>query len=177
MQKNSKFSTRQIAYAAMFIALGIIVNSLRIGSFLSFGGFPIILSGYALGPVMGFIIGAITDVLAYIVRPSATGGFNPVFILTSALTGAIPVIVTQMLGDKYPEFKLWKIIVGIVVGQFTTSVFMVPYFISILYGKHLFIPSMIKAAIKQSYSAPLYGLLVKIIFNSLKNKFKLRETA
>ncbi len=175
MQKTSRISTKKITFAAIFIALGIVVNSLRIGNFFSFGGFPIILSGYILGPVMGFVVGGLTDILAFIIRPSTTGGFNPVFVLTSALTGAIPVIVTGFLGDKYPEFKLWKVVVGVVVGQFITSVFLVPYFISVFYGAKLLIPNMVKAAIKQSYSAPIYGILVKVLVDSLKNHFKFRE--
>lgn len=174
MQKNSIFTTRKIVYAAIFIALGLVINTMRIGTFASFGGLPIILSGYALGPVMGFIVGGVVDILGFIIRPSATGGFNPAFVLTSALTGAIPVLVTGLLGDRYPDYKIWKIIIGTIVGQFITSVFMVPYFISIFYGKNLLYPKMAEAAIKQAYSAPIYGFLVKILIDSLKNVIDFR---
>ncbi len=166
MQKNSsKFSTREISYVAIFVAIGVVINTLRMG-ILSFGGLPIILSGYALGPGMGFLVGAVTDIVAFIIRPSTTGEFNPLFIMTSALTGLIPVIVTNLLGDKYPKFKFWKVLVGVIVGQFITSVFLVPFFIDKLYAPGTFFIKMSKAAVKQATQAPVYAFLIKTIIDA-----------
>ena len=174
MQKNSKLTTKSIAYAAIFVALSVAINTVRIGS-VSFGGFPIILSGYALGPLMGFMIGGLADIVGFLIRPSATGGFNPLFILTSALTGAIPVIVTAMLGDRYPKFKLWKIIVGVLVGQTITSVILVPIFRSLLYGKNTVWYYMVKAGAKQAVSIPIYGVLIKAVLDPLIKIFNFRD--
>ena len=171
---KSKFSSKQIAYASIFIALSVVVNSLRIGK-VSFGGFPIIFSGYALGPVMGFVVGAMADIVGFIVRPSSTGGFNPLFIMTSALTGAIPVIVTSALGDKYPKYSLWKIFVGILVGQVVTSVIMVPIFLTILYGKKSLWLYMASAATKQAFSIPIYAALLKTLHEATAKVVNFRE--
>ncbi len=96
MQRSRNFlNPRSIAYASLFVALSVVINTFRIGS-VSFGGVPIIFSGYVLGPVMGFIVGAMADIVGFIVRPSGNA-FNPVFVLTSALTGMLPILVTKLL--------------------------------------------------------------------------------
>ncbi|WMM23384.1 folate family ECF transporter S component [Tissierella sp. MB52-C2] len=173
MVKKSIFTTKKIAYAAIFIAISVAINTMRIGS-ISFGGFPIIFSGYVLGPLMGFIVGALADVVGFLIRPSATGGFNPLFVLTSALTGAIPIIITRLLGDKYPNYKLWKIFLGIFIGQTITSVVMVPIFISLITGKNTVWYYIYKAAAKQIVSIPIYAILLKAINDTITKHFDFR---
>lgn len=153
---SDKFSANRITHMAILVALGVIINTVRVGS-VSFGGFPIILSGYLFGPVTGFIVGGVTDVVAFIVRPSSYG-FNPIFTLTSALTGAIPVIVTNLLGEKYPKYSFVKVLIGIFIGQILTSVLMVPFFSQVLY-KRVFLVDATKALIKQLISIPIYTFL------------------
>lgn len=164
--KSNKFTTVKISYMSIFIALSVMINSLRIGS-ISFGGFPIILSGYLLGPIPGFIVGGVSDLLGFIIRPSAFA-FNPLFTLTSALTGAIPVVVTNLLGERYPNYSLVKILIGVFVGQILTSVIMVPIFSSILYGRATVWVLAGDAFIKQALSIPVYALLIKILNDRLK---------
>ena len=151
----------------MFVALSVAINTARVGS-ISFGGFPIILSGYFLGPINGFIVGALADVIAYIIRPSAGGGFNPLFILTSALTGFIPVVVTRLLGEKYPNYNFPKLFAGIFVGQMLTSVIMVPFFRVMLYGENTFIFFASSAFIRQAFNMPLYAFLINTVNESLR---------
>ncbi|NLD18364.1 MAG: folate family ECF transporter S component [Tissierellia bacterium] len=166
-ERTNKFSTNRITYIAMFVALSVAINTARVGS-ISFGGFPIILSGYFLGPINGFIVGALADVIAYIIRPSAGGGFNPLFILTSALTGFIPVVVTRLLGEKYPNYNFPKLFAGIFVGQMLTSVIMVPFFRVMLYGENTFIFFASSAFIRQAFNMPLYAFLINTVNESLR---------
>lgn len=155
-EKTKKLTTRQITYMAIFVALSVAINTVRIGS-VSFGGFPIIMSGYLLGPLPGFVVGAVADLLGFIVRPSSFG-FNPIFTLTSALTGLIPVVFTsKVLRENYPNFTFVKVLIGIFVGQFTTSVVLVPMFQVLLYGNNTFWYFAGKAAIKQLISIPFYA--------------------
>lgn len=175
MSKNSKFSTRQIAYIGIFVGIGVMINSIRMEGVLSLGGLPIILSGYALGPGLGFIVGILTDIVAFIVRPSSTGGINPIFAITSGLTALIPVLVTRLLGDKYPKYSYWKIVVGILVGQFITSVFITPFFVDLLYLPGSFWIKMPKAAIMQTIKAPIYGFLVKVIIEATTKTINFRK--
>lgn len=167
--KKPFLTTKELTLMAMFVAIGVAINTVRVGIF-SFGGFPIILSGYVLGPIPGFIIGAITDLVAFIVRPS--GPFNPAYTLTSALTGFIPVFITNLLGDRYPKYKYWKVLIGTFIGQFLTSVFMVPVFRTIFQAtdKSFWVQVGIhagKAAIKQAWSVPLYAFLVISVIEAI----------
>lgn len=159
------FTVKGITYMSIMIAIGVMINSLRIGE-LSFGGFPIILSGYLFGPISGFVVGAITDVVAFMVRPSAFS-FNILFVLTSGLTGLIPVLITSILGDKYPKYSFIKILIGIFIGQMLTSVIMVPIFQTIFYGKVSFYVYASRAFLKQIVSIPVYAFLV----TSLSDRF------
>ncbi|MDO5716530.1 MAG: folate family ECF transporter S component [Tissierellia bacterium] len=156
-QKKSTYSTKTLVYAAVFVALSVAINSLRIGN-ISFGGFPIIFGGFALGPIMGFIIGSVADILGFLIRPSSTGGFNPLFILTSGLTGLIPVFVLRFIPVKDRFSNFVAILISIAIGQIITSVIMVPIFRYWLYA-HPLLVTMGNAAIKQLYSVPLYALL------------------
>ncbi len=171
---KSKFSARQITYIGLFVSLGVVVNSLRVGSF-SFGGLPIIMAGYALGPVLGFLTGAITDIVAFIVRPSAMGGLNPIFTLTSALTGLIPVLVTKLLGEEYPKFSYLKILIGVIVGQFLTSVVLVNIFIDILYAPGTFWIKFGHSLTKQLIQAPIYAFLIKSILEVTTKQINFRD--
>ena len=175
---NKKFSTYRLTYLAIFVALSVVINTARIGS-VSFGGFPIILSGYFLGPVNGFIVGAVADIVGFIIRPSSSGGFNPLFILTSALTGLIPVLVTRLLKEEYPKYSFLKVLAGIFVGQMLTSVIMVPFFRVILYGNNTFIYFASNAFVKQIVSIPIYAFLVVTIAEKVGanlNFKKIRKT-
>lgn len=166
MKKQRKFNIMTITYASFFIGLSVVINTLRIGN-VSFAGFPIIFSGYVLGPIMGFVVGVLADVLAFIVRPSGFP-FNPIFTFTSGLTGMIPVLFTGILGDEYPDYRLWKILCGVFIGQVITSVFMTPYFMSIIFGRYTFWYLMVQGAIKQAVSIPVYAILIKIVWDRMK---------
>ena len=161
-------STRKITYMAMFVALSVVINTMRFGS-ISFGGFPVIYSGLVLGPVNGFIVGAVSDVLGFIVRPSSGGGYHVVFTLTSALTGLIPILVVRLFKVKYPNFKFYQVLLGIFVGQMITSVIMSPYFQAFIFGKNTFIYYATKALIKQAVSIPLYAALFTSMTESIKD--------
>lgn len=171
--KNTKFSTKKITFMAIFIAISVMVNTARIGS-ISFGGFPIIFSGYLLGPFMGFIVGGVSDILGFIVRPSSFA-FNPLFTFTSALTGALPILTTRFLKEKYPNFSLIKIFLGVFVGQMLTSVILVPLFSTILYGNKTFIVLAVNAFTKQIISIPIYAILIKILNDRLKKIIDFRK--
>lgn len=155
--EKNYFSARALSYLAMFIALSVVLNTLRVGP-ISFGGFPIIYGGLALGPVYGFIIGMVSDLLGFLVRPSGNG-FNLAFTLTSALTGVIPALVIRVFGkDPKNKHNFVKVLIGIFVGQTITSVIMVPYFMKLFYGFN-FWERLIRAFSKQVWSIPLYAFI------------------
>lgn len=160
-----KISTRIIIISGFLIALNVVLSRIiTIPGIINFGGFPIIFAGVIFGPVVGGIVGAVGDIVSFIVRP--TGPFMPHFVLTSALTGIIPGILMKLLKAKGNEFTFWKIFLSILVGQAITSVLMVPYFRNILFA-HPLILTMTKAATKQAVNIPAYAILIKVLAESL----------
>lgn len=160
-----KLDSKTLVISSFLIALNIVLSRIiSIPGIINFGGFPIIFGGIVLGPVAGFIIGAVGDVVSFIVRP--TGAFMPHFVLTSALTGFIPGIISIALKNKLQSPKLWKLFIAILVGQVITSVLMVPYFRLILFG-HPFIITMTKALSNQVLSIPVYSIIIKVLVESL----------
>ncbi len=168
-----KIDTKIIVISGFLIALNVVLSRIvTIPGVINFGGFPIIFAGVVYGPIVGGIVGAIGDIVSFIVRP--TGPFMPHFVLTSALTGIIPGILMKVLKAELPKFPLWKIFIAILVGQVTTSVLMVPYFRNILFD-HPFIITMSKAASKQAINIPVYSILIKGLVESLARAGVLKE--
>lgn len=167
------FTVNKISYMAMFVAIGVIINTARVGN-ISFGGFPIILSGYILGPLPGFIVGAVTDLAAFIVRPSVNA-FNPLYTLTSALTGLLPVLISGILGERYPKYSFIKVLIGIMVGQLLTTVILAPIFTTILYGKYSFWYLALNALIKQAVSVPVYAFLSISVIDRISKVVNVKE--
>lgn len=169
-----KINSKAIAISGFLIALNIVLSRIiTIPGIINFGGFPIVFGGVVLGPMAGLIIGAVGDIVSFIVRP--TGPFMPHFVLTSALTGFIPGMITMFLKNNKENPKLWKIFIAILVGQVTTSVLMVPYFRMILFG-HPFVITMAKAASKQAINIPAYSIIIKILVEALYRAGALQET-
>lgn len=165
-EENKVFlDSRMISYISVFVAISVVVNVLRVGV-LSFGGFPIIFSGFVLGPLAGFIVGGLADVISFIIRPS--GDFNILFTLTSALTGAIPILVVRFLGKEDAKLPLWKAFVGIAVGQLITSVLLAPLFLALFMGTDKgFMFYAVKAFVKQAFSVPIYAIVLVSLHESL----------
>lgn len=160
-----KINPKIITISGFLIALNIVLSRLiTIPGIINFGGFPIIFAGVVFGPVVGGVVGAVGDVVSFIVRP--TGAFMPHFILTSALTGIIPGIMMKILKADLLKFPLWKIFLSIFVGQVTTSVLMVPYFLNVLFTRPLIV-TMPKAAVKQMVNIPAYSIIIKGLVESL----------
>ncbi|MCI6609868.1 MAG: folate family ECF transporter S component [Ezakiella sp.] len=160
--------TAMLSYLAMFVALSVILNTLRVGH-ISFGGFPIIYSGFALGPVAGFIVGVVSDLLGFLVRPSANA-FNLAFTLTSGLTGMIPALVLKLFGkDKANKNNFLKVLLAIFIGQLITSILLVPYFMKIFYG-YVFWERVLKALTQQVWSIPLYSFVFISTWNVINKQ-------
>ena len=95
----SSKTTRRIVYAAVFTAISVVLK-MYLGVPLNlFGTFlidvnvsPVIvmMSGIVLGPLLGGIVGALTDVIVFLLRP--LGGYIPLITLTYVMIGVIPAL-------------------------------------------------------------------------------------
>lgn len=144
---------------AMFVALALAIQLLPTphgaAGLLRFSAFPLILSGFLLGPRAGLWVGAVTDVLDFMLFPKGKM-FFPGYTLTSALTAALPALVA---GKGPPAF--WRYLAGVAVGQGLTKILMVPFFMALLVGEgSLFAAWSLfagKNLIAQAFHVPLYA--------------------
>lgn len=182
-----RLSVRQLVYMSFLIALAVLLRrilNLHLPSgILSFGGFPIILSGLLFGPVSGAIVGGVSDILGYPLF--SQGPYLPHFTITAALTGAIPVFIVKLINpvrsvssvsDEPAEMQtsngankkntnvpsFWLLTLAIFIGQVITTTILVSYFLQIFFG----IPFWVRAPINlvtQIIHAPLYAFLSRYI--------------
>jgi len=104
MQKNKIFkSVRYLTLAAMLTAISVVIGIIC-KNFLNFGGglfrvtfenLPIILSGILMGPAVGGIVGAASDLVSYMLSSQI---YPPNLIVTA---GAIAVGITSGVISKY----------------------------------------------------------------------------
>ena len=160
-----KIDVRIMTISGFLIALNIVLsNFITIPGIINFGGFPIIFAGVVFGPVVGGLVGAIGDIVSFIVKP--TGPFMPHFVLTSALTGMIPGLIVMLFQNNLRSSKLWKVFIAILIGQVITTVLMVPYFRQILFA-HPYIVTMTRAAQRQLINIPAYAIMINLLIKSL----------
>lgn len=99
--KSTFFSTKKIAYTAVFIAVSIALNTLTFvmgATAISFTYVPCVLAGIFLGPISGLLVGALGDILGVIISPK--GAYIPLITIGSAMMGFIPGLVA-----KIPKLK------------------------------------------------------------------------
>ncbi len=98
-----------LVFASVFVALAVLLKisfeiyftpQLR----FNFCNVPIMMSGIFLGPVWGFAVGAVTDIVNYLIKPA--GAMHWGFTLSSALTGCIPGIIFVLTKKKRKHDKL-----------------------------------------------------------------------
>ncbi len=148
-------SARKISSIGLLIAMSIVLTrlaSLRIaiggveGIRIGFGKLPIILGGLMLGPLYGGMIGAISDIVGYIIQP--IGPYIPHFTVISALVGIFPPLLFRILKEN--DYHIVKIafVIGFTTG--ITELFLIPYTLNFIFGipwQVLIIPRLISAPI------------------------------
>lgn len=173
-----RLSTRNMVYLSILISLNIVltrVASIRIGVGgaeivrIGFGGFPIIFAGITMGPMAGGIVGAIGDIIGYNINPM--GAYMPHFTLSAALTGIIPGLVLKPFKKEKETYTFWQLLLAIAIGQITTSIFMVPYFMQLLF-KVPMVSTVPGRVIGQAIHVPLYAFMTAVIMKRIPSTFE-----
>lgn len=102
-------STKIITYTAVFTALAAIANIFVIPlggntNFISLVYIPCFFAGIFLGPVLGFTVGVLADIIGMIINP--LGAWLPLITLASGLLGLIPGLVFKYVKVKSDTVKL-----------------------------------------------------------------------
>ena len=125
---------RVLTTAAMLAAIAVVLGFYKIPISnlieLRFQSFPIAISGALFGPVVGAIVGIISDVGGYLVKP--TGPFFPGFTLSSAMTGVIFGIFLKGRFQKW--ILLGRIAMAMTVNTIVTGILLNTLWLSMLYG-------------------------------------------
>jgi ECF transporter S component (folate family) len=112
--------------AAMLAAVSVVIgifckNFLNFGNGLfriTFENFPIILSGYAFGPVVGACVGAVSDIVSYMLSTQSFA-VSPIVTLGAAAVGAVSGIVSRYVIKREGAFR---VIASVVTAHLVGSV-------------------------------------------------------
>lgn len=164
---NSRLSPRRLAALALLVSLYIVLSrilSLRIpmgsieGVRIGFGPLAPIFAGMAFGSASGFAVGAIGDLLGYMINPM--GPYIPVFTLTAGIRGMLPALVWDLTGRKlsFAGTLLPMAVSGLV------SATAVPLCIWAFFHVSPAV-TMPPAFIAQCFTIPLYAFLFVRLYN------------
>ena len=138
---------------------------------IRFAFMPIGMSGMLFGPLVGGIVGALADVLGYLVKP--TGPFFPGFTIATAISGVIYGVFLYRKKVTIPRVMLAQAVESVVVSLLLNSLNL-----SILYGNGflaVLAPKIVKAiALYPFKTALLYLVLVavpRIVPQQMKEAF------
>ncbi len=111
---SSTNRTRVVVNCGLLIAISIVLKIL-FEVYIPLGGFPslrlnitalpIMLSGILLGPLAGFAVGFISDLLCFVIKPG--GPFFIGFTLASGLTGLLPGLLFMFLRKRETKYLEW----------------------------------------------------------------------
>ncbi len=138
---------------------------------IRFAFMPIGMSGMLFGPFIGGMVGALADVLGYLVNP--TGPFFPGFTIATAISGVIYGVFLYKKKITIPRVMLAQAVESVVVSLLLNSLNL-----SILYGNGfiaVLTPKIIKAiALYPFKTALLYLVLIavpRIVPQQMKEAF------
>ena len=174
--KKSRFALRDMVVLSLLVGLNVVlarvasvriplggVETLRIG----FGAVPVIFAGLYFGTRSGAVVGALGDVVGYLMSP-AGGVFMPHFTLTAALTGALPPLVLGLIRRRahFSEYTFMELLIAIGVGQMISSVLMVPYFLQMLFGVPFSAMFLVRLQ-AQLIQIPLFAMIIRLLARRL----------
>lgn len=125
--KNVQILTTSAMLTALAIVLGFFKVPVSNIIEIRFAFLPIALAGQLFGPFVAGIIGILSDVGGYLVKP--TGAFFPGFTLSSMLSGILYGLVLR--GKK---ITIWRAFFSKLLNTVFISFLLNPLWLSILYG-------------------------------------------
>ena len=164
-------SPRTIAFAAMLIALNVIITRylsiqtqfLRIG----FGFLPVAVFSMLFGPVLGAIAAAVGDLIGFFLFPS--GPFFPGITLSAFVYGFIYGI---FLYKK--DLSVLRLVFACLATVFTVDLCLNTLWLSILYKtdiRFIILQRLIKAAVMLPVQVILIGLFDRYLGKKIKAQF------
>ncbi len=111
---HSRQKTRLVVYAGLMIAVSVVLK-IVFEVYIPLGGFPslrvnltaipIILSGILLGPWTGFLVGVISDLLCFVIKPG--GPWFIGFTISAGLSGLVPGYLWMLFRSRNVKGIKW----------------------------------------------------------------------
>ncbi len=121
---------RVLTGAAMLLAVAVILSFFKISLTevmeIRFSNIPVAVAGMLFGPGVGGVVGALSDLLGYVVRP--TGPYFPGFTVSSALSGVIFGVILRK------KLTLVRVVLACVIYQVAIGLLLTSLWLHVLYG-------------------------------------------
>ena len=170
MRKNGMFTTQRLTYAALLVALQVILGNLTqipsVGKQFNFGFLPIAVAGALLGAPWAIIVGALGDFFGAHLFPQ--GAYFAGFTLTNALVGlcyALPL---------YQKNPSWVRVIVATIAVECLNLFVNSYWLSLLYASRAYWGWVGARVVSYLFEAPIYAVLTYFTLKALA-KAKLPE--
>ena len=113
MRKRTLLTTRDVAFSAILVALGIVTNTFALDTgahSITFTYTICFIAGHFFGPLVGALVGGIGDIVGCFAKGYTP---NPLILVGSVLVGLLPGLI-QLLSKKIPVKKelyppLWTV--------------------------------------------------------------------
>lgn len=152
----------RLTISAMMLALSVIFGFFKIPlsqvSEIRLQFLPVAAEGILFGPLYGGIVGGLSDILCYIVRP--TGAFFPGFTVSAVIQGIIYGLIL------HKDHGLKRIMIALILDTVIVSLILNPLWLMILYGNSfvvVFSARIIKVLIMFPINALLLVAITRII--------------
>ena len=126
---HTKMSVKSISIFGILVAMEIILARFSIHTWnlkIGFSFIPVVVAAIFYGPVTAGLVGAIGDIMGYILFP--VGAYFPGFTLTAFVTGMIFGFFLRK------SQSVLNVVLAVLCVQIFVSQFMTTYWISFLYG-------------------------------------------
>lgn len=126
---HTKMSVKSILIIGILVAMEIILARFSIHTWnlkIGFSFIPVVVAAIFYGPVTAGLVGAIGDIMGYILFP--VGAYFPGFTLTAFVTGMIFGFFLRK------SQSVLNVVLAVLCVQIFVSQFMTTYWISFLYG-------------------------------------------
>ena len=157
-------NTKSLAMAAMLLAIATVLGifSIPVGTSLKIGlsTLAIQLTAALFGPVVSGSVGALADILQYLIRP--TGPYFPGFTISGAIGGIIFGLIYYKRRLSIPRIAVANLIVTVFV-----NILLNTFWLKVLYGKG-FLALLPGRVTKNLVLLPIYVILFYLMTRALE---------
>lgn len=117
--KTKNEMLRRLVLAAMFVALGCVATMViqipTVTGYVNIGDGVVMMAGFVLGPVWGFVAGGMGPALADLL--SSYTSYVPGTFVIKGLVAVIACLILRLLTKKDQKVSVWKVVVAAVPAE------------------------------------------------------------